>query len=356
MRCVSVEKANRDEEPESPDFNASLIHQKLQILNVCIHRSPFHSPIHVACVSNDRLVRKRRTKSVDQTAVEENFVDVRGSPEENSTDVGSQDNPGIKPRGVAGVLAGAFLEHHPDTPINIPITQVRRPSLTLPEANRTDCCDQLMPVHTSDSLMEEATLLSALHDSPDDRERAAKEQAKVLLSDMAAFKAANPEAQLSDFIKWHSPKDWVKRENGEGCLSVRMSHEADNQWMRYWSEVEACPAIEQIPLFDPALAGERALYSLETMEPVKLFTQLFQIGLLACFGSLQRGLSAKLPSIQHQSGLFRKDLKEKIPHLEDQPECATELLDAFKVCPVRIRNLLWYRMWSLGTGERRRGG
>ena len=332
MRCFPVEKAPRDEEPESPDLNASLIHQKLQILNVCIHRWLLHFRVYVGCVSDDRLVRKRRTKSVDKADVEENLVDVAENLEESLTDMSPRDDPGIKPRGVAGVLAGAYLEHHPDTPINTPITQVR-PSMTLSEIYRMDCCDQLMPVHTSDSLLEEATLLSALHDSPDDRERAAKEQAKVLLSDMAAFKAANPEAQLSDFIKWHSPKDWVKQENGEGCLSVRMSHAADNQWMRYWSEVEACPAIEQIPLFDPALAGERALYSLETMEPSKLFTQLFQVGLLACFGSLQRGLSAKLPSIQHQSSLFRGELKEKLQRMDDQPECATELLDAFKVCP-----------------------
>lgn len=31
----------------------------------------------------------------------------------------------------------------------------------------------------------------------------------MLLSDMCAFKAANPGACLADFVRWHSPRDWV---------------------------------------------------------------------------------------------------------------------------------------------------
>lgn len=43
-----------------------------------------------------------------------------------------------------------------------------------------------------------------------------KEQLDVLLSDMQAFKAANPGAQIEDFIYWHSPRDWQKDEDGKG--------------------------------------------------------------------------------------------------------------------------------------------
>ena len=35
-------------------------------------------------------------------------------------------------------------------------------------------------------------------------------QGKLLASDMSAFKAANPGAGLLDFVRWHSPKDWLK--------------------------------------------------------------------------------------------------------------------------------------------------
>eukprot|EP00210_Caulerpa_lentillifera_P009696 g9251.t1 len=192
---------DEDEEPEAPDLNTCLIHQKLQMLNVCIHR----------------LTKKRVTRQPTEPMLNQFDQD--------------ESTPPVA-RGVAGALSGAFLQDCPEVPVNIPMTQP-------------------LPVHTSDSLAEEASVLSALHESPEDRERASREQAKVLISDMAAFKAANPQGQLSDFVKWHSPKDWVRHENGEGCLSQRMSHEKDNKWQTLWTEVEPCPAIEQLPLFDP---------------------------------------------------------------------------------------------------------
>jgi len=36
----------------------------------------------------------------------------------------------------------------------------------------------------------------------------------MLLSDMCAFKAANPGACLADFVRWHSPRDWVVESSG----------------------------------------------------------------------------------------------------------------------------------------------
>lgn len=55
--------------------------------------------------------------------------------------------------------------------------------------------------------------------SSDDR---VKEQLDVLLSDMQAFKAANPGAQIEDFIYWHSPRDWIKDEDGNGEFVVKI--------------------------------------------------------------------------------------------------------------------------------------
>lgn len=187
-----------------------------------------------------------------------------------------------------------------------------------------------MPVHTSDSLIEEETLLSALHDSPEDRERASREQAKVLLSDMAAFKAANPEAQLGDFVKWHSPKDWVRNENGNGYLSQRMSHES-NKWMKLWEEVRPQAASEQLPLFDPAMAGERALYSLETIEPVQLFWQLFRVGLVGAVDCLARSRAAEFERIRGECNAFVMWLKECLEQVEHRPAMAVELFEKFKV-------------------------
>lgn len=273
-----------EEEPDAPDLNTCLIHQKLQMLNICIHR----------------LTRKRFTRATE----------IPSTPQEGASIQSTA-------KGVAGVLIGAYLEDCPEVPVNIPLTQP-------------------LPVHTSDSLAEEASVLSALHETPEDRERASREQAKVLISDMAAFKSANPQGQLSDFVKWHSPKDWVQQENGEGHLSQRMSHEKDNKWRKLWAEVEPCPAIEQLPLFDPALAGERALYFLETIEPTTLFRQLFQMALAACFGCLERSPYAlQYTQVRTILEQFYKHLKEELPRMEDAPELAFPLLNKFKVREIR---------------------
>src|SRR6218665_932695 len=38
----------------------------------------------------------------------------------------------------------------------------------------------------------------------------ARMQSACLLSDMEAFKAANPGCILGDFVRWYSPRDWVE--------------------------------------------------------------------------------------------------------------------------------------------------
>ncbi len=52
-------------------------------------------------------------------------------------------------------------------------------------------------------------------------------QGDVLASDMAAFKAANSGGCLADFVRWHSPKDWLSDSPSglPGRLSPRMSPE-----------------------------------------------------------------------------------------------------------------------------------
>lgn len=49
--------------------------------------------------------------------------------------------------------------------------------------------------------------------------------------DMEAFKAANPGCVLEDFIRWHSPKDWVE---DKGQMSARMA-DAGNYWQELWA-------------------------------------------------------------------------------------------------------------------------
>lgn len=100
----------------------------------------------------------------------------------------------------------------------------------------------------------------------------------LVLLDMSAFKAANPDAIFEDFIRWHSPGDWEGDDDPEGSepssssaldtkkskdgwppqgrLSKRMS-EHGNLWRKIWHSAPALPASEQKPLLDPNREGEK---------------------------------------------------------------------------------------------------
>ncbi|WOK99725.1 rab3 GTPase-activating protein catalytic subunit [Canna indica] len=108
-----------------------------------------------------------------------------------------------------------------------------------------------------------------------------------LLSDMQAFKAANPGCILEDFIRWHSPPDWMETDSdshhndstieegsSRGRLSRRMQEEG-NLWRELWEAAKALPAVKQTPLFDEDLAVEGILSDLDNIQPYELFEQLF---------------------------------------------------------------------------------
>ena len=76
----------------------------------------------------------------------------------------------------------------------------------------------------------------------------ARHQSSQLKSDMQAFKAANPGCALEDFVRWHSPRDWITDQtdetdetdpasaadpNAPGRLSDRFGV-ADNLWSVLW--------------------------------------------------------------------------------------------------------------------------
>ncbi|KAJ1441341.1 Rab3 GTPase-activating protein catalytic subunit [Sesbania bispinosa] len=110
-----------------------------------------------------------------------------------------------------------------------------------------------------------------------------------LLSDMQAFKAANPGCILEDFVRWYSPPDWTESEastedsgftdggeslSSRGQLSRRMQKEG-NLWRELWETSKPVPAAKQAPLFDEDLAVEGILDAFEDIQPSELFGQLF---------------------------------------------------------------------------------
>ena len=65
---------------------------------------------------------------------------------------------------------------------------------------------------------------------------------------MEAFKAANPHATLEDFVRWHSPRDWIPDggdDPDKGRLSSRMLKEG-NFWQNLWEVNRASPVVNFI--------------------------------------------------------------------------------------------------------------
>lgn len=85
---------------------------------------------------------------------------------------------------------------------------------------------------------------------------------KRLTSDMQAFKAANLDSCLADFVRWHSPRDWDDKTR---TLSERMSAE-DSDWSKMWEELPPLSAEEQPPLFTPEKEIAKSLHYLQHLE------------------------------------------------------------------------------------------
>lgn len=126
---------------------------------------------------------------------------------------------------------------------------------------------------TEDMIREQAEAFENMGSSNYATLRRAQLQSQQLYSDMQAFKAANPHACLEDFIRWHSPRDWIVpegRSNEEGCLSKRMS-EPNNIWQELWNCSRRIPCTRQKPLFDICTEAEKALKFLEAISAHELF-------------------------------------------------------------------------------------
>lgn len=90
---------------------------------------------------------------------------------------------------------------------------------------------------------------------------------REMRSDMAAFKAANPHAELVDFVAWRSSVEGLS------------SEPFPPTWFeRTWANVVPQPATEQsTQLFEPEKEAEMALHYLENIEGTQLLLQLFRV-------------------------------------------------------------------------------
>ncbi|TRY78537.1 hypothetical protein TCAL_04254 [Tigriopus californicus] len=229
-----------------PDHSYCLFHQKLQMINYCIDRKLARES--VPNQSNEEAV----TPKNDENSDEEFFdCDEDEEIEVDETKTNAADLPiwNQKPAGRAERLGKTMLLHHNDF-MYVPI------------------CQEPAPM-TDDQLAEQAEILLQLGSDAEGSELRAKMQSASLLSDMESFKAANPGSVLADFVRWHSPRDWIEsqKDNGEkGKLSVRMMTPG-NAWAEAWESAKPVPARRQKRLFDDTREAEKAIKFLTSLKP-----------------------------------------------------------------------------------------
>lgn len=267
-------------EPGSPNLAASILHQKLQMLNCCIER---------------KKKRERRPVSTDESGSqpksgssesdEEIFYEC---PDDTAAEGDKGEPPGDNTGGDVGnaskesAASGAAGEQEPvregvrhrcgdmtllgtNEPLYIPLTQDPSPM-------------------TEDMLEQHAEALEKLGTNPEGAVLRARMQTACLFSDMEAFKAANPGASLSDFVRWYSPRDWVPplvdqasgRVIEEGHLSHRMQLPG-NTWQEVWETARPTPAHRQKRLFDDTKEAEKVLYYLLSLHPAEIVKLLMPV-------------------------------------------------------------------------------
>ncbi|XP_078435560.1 rab3 GTPase-activating protein catalytic protein isoform X2 [Wolffia australiana] len=229
------------------DLSACLIHQKLQMLAICIEKKG--DKLDVGSISNVPDIEKIQLKGMDI------HKDNESLPSLAHLRMGS-----------SSIVGNMMLLQSPQS--------MHAPHMQDP------------PIMTEDMHEERLQAVEALGDEFIFSGQLEKE---MLASDMSAFKAANPEAIFEDFIRWHSPADWESIQNEDNCslmtgsskddwppqgrLSARMS-EPENSWKLLWDESPPLPASQQKPLLDPIREGEKIIHYLETLRPRVLLEQM----------------------------------------------------------------------------------
>ncbi|XP_028155802.1 rab3 GTPase-activating protein catalytic subunit isoform X2 [Ostrinia furnacalis] len=199
-----------------PNARTCLLHQKLQLLNCCIKRA------------------LEGSGSFAGNSSEDEFYDC------SEGEGGEEQPPWDRPVGRLQRLEDATLKN--GTPLYVPCTQDPAPK-------------------TEDQLEEDAELMVRLGDDAKASELRARMMSASLLSDMEAFKAANPGAELCDFVQWYSPRDWLPDDGG--ALGARMLLPG-NPWLETWSVARPVPAARQRRLFDETREAQQVLHFLRS--------------------------------------------------------------------------------------------
>ncbi|XP_062547001.1 rab3 GTPase-activating protein catalytic subunit-like isoform X2 [Armigeres subalbatus] len=250
-----------------PDSRTCLLHQKLQMLNVCMERRRIREGgLPFSMTGGEESTLASREGSHES---EDEFFDCSDEDDEESK---KRHAPWNQPVGRLSKL-GKMLLVESDEPLYIPITQEPVPK-------------------TEDQLEDDAEVMLKLGPGS---ELCTQMMSASLLSDMESFKAANPAGKLEDFIRWYSPRDWIEEDTDErdpfgrkGHLSSRMMIPG-NTWQTVWEDARPVPARRQRRLFDDAKEAEKVLHYFDS----RTLGQIAQLTMSALFHSAIRTLHSE---------------------------------------------------------------
>ena len=294
-------------EGATPDLKTCLLHQKLQMLNCCIQckqqreqtSSGSCASFKTACnqLSTDALQIVKKSPEISipgeevgmtgdvtsadiTTGTTERIGSFQSDSDEEFYECESELADNCK-QTLADDLAASGerlkLEERQKTSSSLEVKKSETTDNLRHAEGRSCVCDGMRLLHfdrplyipatqehapvTEDLLEEQADVFSKLGDTKEGSRVRAKMQSASLLSDMKAFKAANPGCCLEDFLRWYSPKDFE-----DGKLSQRMLI-PNNLWVASWGSAKPVPVTRQKRIFDDTKEAEKVLHFLANLKP-----------------------------------------------------------------------------------------
>ncbi|KAI7891390.1 Rab3 GTPase-activating protein catalytic subunit-domain-containing protein [Mucor mucedo] len=283
------------------DLRYNILHQKISMVNCCIIRKLQNLPQNGNTKNYDTKPVRHPSDLFDNISSEHEYIEDAESDdsdifldaveEESVSSASKQDSASSSLIIPNNAMAESFvsLPYIPASNIadelEAEAATIKDPKLSEGQSHKHDTLKLLktgevmqIPITqdpgfmTEDMIHEQANVFESLGTSENATQQRAKLQSAQLYSDMQAFKAANPFACLEDFVRWHSPKDWVVDDGEEGGhLSARMS-EPSNIWQELWKCSRRIPCSRQKPLFNISVEAEKGLYFLETTSVYDFFS------------------------------------------------------------------------------------
>ncbi|CAI5725998.1 unnamed protein product [Peronospora destructor] len=293
-----------------PDYRRCLLHQKLQLLNCCIFREA--QELKLTSVTRVNSVHRRHDSSAAEDAIINSLAVVNGGECEDELDGAPSDDEFFDSiEQDSGLLPAS---RHPEGVLSeaLGVVCLQTDETLLEPATQTS-----VPM-TEDVAKEQQDLLTRLGVSVESEKLRQQIQSTALISDMQAFKAANPRSCLADFIRWYSPKDWIPFKTSidplitelppegqgvwwferHGMLSERMRFGPDHEhmWQRMWETSAPVPASRQKRSFDPVQESEKVYHYMETISPHELFHQMLAGAISSSVFALETALPVHVSS------------------------------------------------------------